>query len=154
MSLYLAIKEVIQNKGRFLLVCLVVALITTLVLFIAGLAEGLAAANKEYIENLTGELIVFQENVELSFLSSRIGRSTVSEIRRVEGVADVGQVSFASGTIVFDRTSPDARNVPSASTAQPPLDVTLVGIEPGRPGEPSVVSGAELGRQPQRWRYY
>ncbi|MEZ4706280.1 MAG: ABC transporter permease [Caldilineaceae bacterium] len=146
MPLYLAVKEVLQNKGRFLLICLIVALITTLVLFIAALAEGLAAANKEYIENLTGELIVFQENVELSFPSSRIGRSTVGEIRRVEGVADVGQISFASGALVFDQVSPEGVTLPTTTTPQPPLDVTLVGVEPGRPGEPAVVSGSSLGR--------
>ena len=132
MPLYLAIKEIFYNKGRFILISAIVALITTLVLFIAGLAEGLAAANKEYIEKLTGELIVFQENVELSFASSRIGRSRVNAMRRVEGVDDVGQVAFASATMIFPNESQEA------------LDVSLVGVEPGKPGEPTIIAGQGL----------
>ena len=38
-SSYLAVKEVWRNRGRFLLVSLVIALITLLVLFIAALGE-------------------------------------------------------------------------------------------------------------------
>ena len=42
LAFYLAVKEVLRNRGRFLLVSLVIALITLLVLFIAALGEGLA----------------------------------------------------------------------------------------------------------------
>ena len=41
MAFYLAFKEIWHNRNRYLLISLVVALITTLVLFIAALAEGL-----------------------------------------------------------------------------------------------------------------
>ena len=50
MSLYLSFKEVWRNRSRFFLFSLVIALITLLVLFIAGLGEGLSSANKEYLE--------------------------------------------------------------------------------------------------------
>ena len=55
---YLAIKEVWRNRGRFLLVALVIALITLLVLFIAALGEGLGNGNREYISKLDSELVV------------------------------------------------------------------------------------------------
>ena len=54
MSFYLAIKEVLHNKGRFLLIALIVALITTLVLFIAALAEGLGSGNREVLTGWLG----------------------------------------------------------------------------------------------------
>ena len=47
LATYLAVKEVIRNRGRFLLVALVIALITLLVLFIAALGEGLANGNRQ-----------------------------------------------------------------------------------------------------------
>jgi len=131
MSYYLAVKEVWRNKGRFFLFSLVIALITTLVLFIAALAEGLAAANKQYLEKLDADLIVFQKNVDLSANASRIGRSKVNDIRRIEGVSDVGQIGFSNATIVF----PDNRE---------PLDVSIIGIEPDKPGAPPVTSGNNL----------
>lgn len=144
MPIYLALKEIRYNKGRFILISFIVTLITTLVLFIAALAQGLADSNKEYIEDLTGDLLVYQSNVELSIPSSRIGRSKLNQIRRVEGVEDVGQIGFATSTIVFDRQV-EAESA-TGLTAQEPLDVTILGVEPGRPGEPLVIDGQQLGR--------
>ena len=83
MAMYLAFKEVWRNRGRFFLFSLVIALITTLVLFIAALAEGLAQANKQYLEKLDAELLVFQKNVELSTNTSRIGFTQLNDIERV-----------------------------------------------------------------------
>lgn len=130
MSFYLAFKEVWRNRGRFFLFSLVIALITTLVLFIAGLAEGLATANKEYLSKLDAELVIFQKNVDTSITASRIGRSKLNSIRRVEGVESIGSVGFSNGAIVF----PD----------QPKLNVSLVGVEPGLPGQPPVMAGKPI----------
>ncbi|MCX6043858.1 MAG: ABC transporter permease [Chloroflexi bacterium] len=133
MPVFLAIKEISYSKGRFLLIALIVALITTLVLFIAALAEGLGSGNREYIQKLNGELIAIQEKVDLSVAASQIGRSKMSEIRRIKGVSDVGQVGFAAGTIIF-------------ADGRKSLDIALVGVEPGHPGEPEVQTGRPLGR--------
>ncbi len=133
MSFYLAFKETWHSRGRFALIALIVALITTLVLFIAALTEGLGAGNREYIEKLGGELVVYQANTELNISASRIGRSLLRNIRRVEGVAEVGQISTSTGTLVFD----DER---------PPLEVSLIGVEAGSPGEPPAFAGRGLTR--------
>ena len=133
MAVYLALKEILHNKGRFLLIALIVALITTLVLFIAALAEGLGNGNREYISKLNGELLVYQEKTDLSIGASRIGRSTVAELRRVDGVQDVGQIGFSNATI----------DLADGSTG---LDVALIGVESGQPGEPEVSEGSQLGR--------
>ncbi|MGL4649546.1 MAG: ABC transporter permease [Caldilineaceae bacterium] len=133
MAFYLAVKEILHNKGRFLLIAMIVALITTLVLFIAALAEGLGSGNREYIENLNGELIVYQENVDLNIGASRVGRSTIAQIRRVPGVEAVGQVGTSVATILL----PDD---PLG------LDVSLIGVEAGLPGEPPTVEGVGLSR--------
>jgi putative ABC transport system permease protein len=133
MAVFLALKEIMHNKGRFLLIALIVALITTLVLFIAALAEGLGNGNREYISKLNGELLVYQEKTDLSIGASRIGRSTVAELRRVDGVQDVGQIGFSNATI----------DLADGSTG---LDVSLIGVESGQPGEPEVSEGRQLGR--------
>lgn len=133
MAFYLAFKEIWHSKGRYLLIAGIVALITTLVLFIAALAEGLGDGNREYLEKLNGELIVYQDGVDLSISASRLGRSTLTQIRRVEGVQDAGQINTSTTTLVF----PDGRE---------PLDVSLLGVEPGKPGEPPVFDGVGLSR--------
>ncbi len=132
-AIHLAFKEIWHHRNRYLLISLVVALITTLVLFIAALAEGLAAGNREYLEKLNAELVVYQSNVDLSIGASRLGRSKLNAIRRVEGVADAGQIGSASATLVL-------------GPGREPVDVSLLGVEPGRPGEPPVVEGRPLTR--------
>ena len=72
-SSYLAIKEIWRNRGRFLLVSLVIALITLLVLFIAALGEGLGNGNREYISKLDGQLIVYQAKSDFLIAASRLG---------------------------------------------------------------------------------
>lgn len=133
MPFYLSYKEIMHSKLRFLLIALIVALITVLVLFIAALSEGLGNGNREYIEKLNGELLVYQKGSNLSISASRIGRSDIAEIRRVPGVEDVGQVGASVATLLL----PDDANG---------LRVSLLGVEPGRPGEPSAIEGSSLSR--------
>lgn len=128
---YLAVKEVWRNRGRFLLVSLVIALITLLVLFIAALGEGLGNGNREYISKLDAELIVFQAKSDFLISASRLGRDRLAAVRRTDGVAEAGMLGTASANIILPE---DAE----------PLKVALLGVEPGRPGEPKVVEGQQL----------
>jgi len=139
MAFYLAIKEIWRTKGRFLLFSGVIALITMLVLFVAALAEGLGSGNRQYIEKLNADLIVYQSNVDLSAGASRIGVSGLNKIRRVDGVKAVGPVGAASVTLV----SP-------VKEGADPLNVALIGVEPGLPGEPPAFEGRQLGGRQSR----
>jgi putative ABC transport system permease protein len=130
MSLYLSFKEIWRNKGRFFLFSLVIALITFLVLFIAALGEGLASANKEYLDNLNAQLLVFQENVDYSTLESRLEYNMIKNIRRLPGVADVGAIGFSNTTVIL----PEAGN----------LDVSLIGVEAEKPGSPAAINGEAI----------
>jgi putative ABC transport system permease protein len=131
MSMYLAAKEMWRLKGRFLLIASVIALITTLVLFVAALAEGLGNGNKEYLEKLNADLIAYKSDVDLSVQTSRLNRPTAQEIRRVQGVRDVGQISVATASVVLPNATGN-------------IGVSILGVEPGRPGEPPVVQGRQL----------
>ena len=132
-AIHLALKEVWRNRGRFLLFILVVALITVLVLFVAALGQGLGSGNREYLEKLNAELIAYEDTARLSIASSRIGCEKRREIRRVEGVREVGSVGFASVSIPMDEAEP--------------VDISLIGVEPGKPGAPPAVMGRGLMRK-------
>lgn len=132
MPIYLAAKEVWRLKGRFLLIAAVIALITLLVLFVAALAEGLGGGNREYIEKLNAQLIAYKAETNLSVQTSRIDRPTAQEIRRVPGVRDAGQVSTSTASVVLP-------NNPNN------INVSILGVEPGHPGEPPVLQGRQLG---------
>ena len=130
MAAYLAIKEIWRTRGRFILFSMVIGLITVLVLFVAALAEGLGSGNREYLEKLTADLVVYQSSVDLSTGASRLGTSKLNAIRRVDGVAAVGPVGVASVAVMQGEKKP--------------LNVALIGVEPGQPGEPPVFSGTQL----------
>jgi hemin transport system permease protein len=131
MGFYLALKEIWRTRGRFILFSLVIALITMLVLFVAALAEGLGSGNREYIQKLNADLIVYQAKTDLNAGASRIGASKLNQIRRVPGVTAVGPIGVASVTLT--------RN------GEKVLNVALVGVEPGLPGEPPALEGQGLG---------
>jgi putative ABC transport system permease protein len=128
MAFYLSFKEVWRNRGRFFLFSLVIALITTLVLFVAALSEGLGLANKQYLEKLDAQILVYQKNTELNIAVSQIGRSKINNISRVEGVELAGGIGTSSGTIV---NSGNGRQ----------QDISLLGVEAGKPGYPPLLEG-------------
>ena len=128
MSAYLSLKEIWRNKGRFFLFSLVIALIAILVLFTAGLGEGLASANKEYLEKLDAQLLVFQSGTSYSTIESRLDYSKVKRISRVDGVTDVGPIGFANAEIILGEGLDS-------------IDISFVGIEPGKPGLPTPIIG-------------
>jgi putative ABC transport system permease protein len=136
MGFYLALKEIWRTRGRFILFSMVIALITMLVLFVAALAEGLGSGNRQYIEKLNGDLVVYQAKTDLNAGASRIGTSKLNEIRRVPGVAAVGQVGAASVTLT--------------KNGEKVLNVALLGVEPGLPGEPPALEGRGLGSRRAR----
>lgn len=126
LAFYLALKEVVRNRGRFFLVSLVIALITLLVLFIAALGEGLANGNRQYVADLDAQLVVFLEKSDYSISSSRLETNTARAVRRVDGVADAGPI-YTSNTEIVSLTAP--------------LKVSMLAAEAGHPGMPSIIEG-------------
>ncbi len=132
LPLFLSFKEIWRNKLRFLLVSMVVALITFLVLFTAGLAEGLGGGNREYLENLDGELLLFQETAELNLQGSRLAWSKVREVLRIDGVAAAGPMGQSFVSIILP--------------GEDPTDVNMWGVAPKAPGDPALLEGVGLLR--------
>ncbi len=130
LAVYLSWQEIWRNRGRFLLVSLVIALITLLVLFIAALGEGLGNANRQYLANLEADRLVYREKSDFVIPSSRVERSAARAIRRVDGVADAGGIAASNASILL--------------TGDKTLKVSLLGVEPGRPGDPAVTQGRAL----------
>jgi putative ABC transport system permease protein len=129
-STYLAFKEIWRNRGRFLLVSLVIALITLLVLFIAALGEGLGNGNREFISKIDAQFLVYLKKSDFIVASSRLDRSLINQVRRVAGVNDAGGLAASNTAIIL----------PGGKV----LKVALLGVEPGKPGEPAVVQGRQL----------
>ncbi len=136
-AIYLAVKEVWRNKTRFLLFSMVIALITLLVLFVAGLSEGLGDGNREYLQKLDADMVVYSRSANLAIASSRLARDVLPNIRAVPGVQDAGPIGFGSGAVEIHE-------------GRDPLKVSILGVEPGQPGEPPVVTGQPLNQRSGR----
>lgn len=131
MAIYLSFKEIWRNKGRYFLFSLVIALIALLVLFTAALGEGLASANKEYLEKLDADLLVFQADTGFSTVESRIDELKIKRVSRLTQVESAGAIGFANVKLITG-LSGDTTNI------------SFIGIEPGKPGAPDVIEGDGL----------
>jgi putative ABC transport system permease protein len=133
---YLSLKEIQRNRGRFLLVGLVIALITLLVLFIAGLGEGLGNGNRQYLSRLDAELIVYLEKSDFLISASRLDRSTSRKVERVDGVKAAGNIATSNTAILLPGNEV--------------LKVSLIGVEIGKPGDPPIVEGKPISSDQAR----
>ena len=130
LPLHLAFKEIWRNKGRFFLIAIVVALITLLVLFTAGLAEGLGLGNREFIEKVNADLVVYSDKSDLLIPGSRISEGRIRDLRQIDGVQAVGAIAWANVAILRE--------------GKEPQKVALGGVLVGQPGEPTVSEGQQL----------
>jgi hemin transport system permease protein len=131
MAFYLAFKEIWRYRGRYFLFSLVIALITSLVLFVAALAGGLATANRQFLDKLDADLLIYQENVNLQTTSSRLDTAKLRAVRRLDQVAAAGPLAFSTTKIVL-------------TGGRQPIDVSLIGVQPGQPGDPALLQGADF----------
>ena len=133
MPFKLAIKEMLRNKFRFVSVMLIVALITVLVLFIVAISEGLTFSSSQYISSIDAQLLLLRDKAQSRIPSSSLGNSELNDIQRIEGVEAVGPIGFSMANLLIEKGGFKER-----------LEISLIGVEPGKPGSPEVFSGNQL----------
>ena len=96
---FVAWRDLRFARGRFLLIGAVVALITLLVGFLAGLTGGLASQNVSAVLGLPGDRLVLQDPASgsPSFGTSEIDAQAVQQWRDAPGVSSVLPVGIAQG---------------------------------------------------------
>jgi putative ABC transport system permease protein len=75
---------------------------------------------------LDAKLIVFLDKSDYNISASRLDTNTVRTLRRADGVADAGPIYTSNTEIV---------------STEKPLKVSLLGVEAGRPGMPTLIEG-------------
>lgn len=100
--MFVAWRDLRFARGRFALIASVVALITLLVGFLAGLTGGLAAQNISAVLALPGDKIVLHHpsQGQVSFSDSTISTSTVTTWRQADGVTSVAPIGITQGRAV------------------------------------------------------
>ncbi|WP_029151183.1 ABC transporter permease [Microbacterium indicum] len=147
--MFVAWRELRFARGRFVLIGAVVALITLLVGFLAGLTGGLAAQNISSVLDIPGDRIVLQQpdSGDPSYSTSSLDDGTVTEWQQADGVDSATPIgisqSRATADGADDPTGVARYGLPSdvPGTASNPL----FALTPGSDTEVGLSSGAADG---------
>jgi putative ABC transport system permease protein len=122
----LAVRDIRHNLGRFLLTCVGVSLLLTVVMSMIGIYRGLVAESLTLARAPAADLWVVEANSRGPFAeASRIPADTREAIARLAGVRESGAVTYQS--------------VEAEHRGQK-IRLYLVGYEPGRLGGPPHVA--------------
>jgi hemin transport system permease protein len=123
----LALAQLRRQRGQFAGVTTALALISFLVIVLAGLSDGLWYGATGAIRNSRADLEVFSGDSLQTLTRSSLPAADADRIRQVPGVADVGAI----GVLLAPATSRAGQ-----------ADTAVIGFAPGRPGAPpDLVSG-------------
>ena len=116
--MFLAWREMLFARTRFLLMGLVLALMSILIVIISGLTAGLVNDGVSGLNAMDAETIAFEEGTksDSAFTRSIVDLGKVDEVAAADGVAEATPMGL---TIV------NAKNQDGT-----PVDLTLVGVEP------------------------
>jgi len=130
--MFIAIRDLLFAKGRFLLMGIVVALVSFLVIILSGLSAGLVKANISGLMALPATHVAFEWTDHPSY------RNTMVERYMWEGWADSEGVEVAEpmGHTTFNARTEDDK----------PIEIALWGLMPDSTIEPTVTRGEQLGR--------
>jgi putative ABC transport system permease protein len=122
----LAIRDIRHNLGRFLLTCIGLSLLLSVVLAMIGIYRGLVAEALTVVRAPAVDLWVVEADTRGPFAeASRIPGDAREAVARITGVVEAGSVNFQSV---------------EAEHAGRKLRLYLIGYEPGRPGGPAAVA--------------
>ena len=133
----LAIRDIRHNLGRFLLTCVGLSLLLSVVLAMIGIYRGLVAEALTVVRAPAVDLWVVEAETRGPFAeASRIPGDAREAVARITGVLEAGSVNFQSV---------------ETEHAERKLRLYLIGYELGRPGGPAgVVEGRADRAQPLR----
>lgn len=142
--MFVAWRDLRFARGRFVLIGSVVALITLLVGFLAGLTGGLAAQNGSAVLGLPGDRLVLQQpsDGQPSFSESSIDAGTVSAWRDTSGVDAVTPVGIVQGRATVHGKDSSAVAVALFGVPQDAPKSTVADLSPKSDDTVGLSSGA------------
>lgn len=83
--MYLAIREMRYAKGRYALIATIMVLVSFLVLFVTGLAQGLAYDNAASVKNMAATHFVLEQDSNHRFTRSQVDQDQLNQARSAVG---------------------------------------------------------------------
>jgi putative ABC transport system permease protein len=86
----LALRELVRKPGRFVTATIILFLVSVLIMLFGGILDSLINNSINGITAQRGDLIVFSDGSEQSFLRSRVDADVRAQVEAVPGVTEVG----------------------------------------------------------------
>ncbi|GIO54058.1 ABC transporter permease [Paenibacillus cineris] len=127
--MYLALREIRFAKARYTLIAAIMLLISFLVLFVTGLAQGLAYDNAASIQNMPATHFVLEQGSDHRFTRSQISGEKLEQTRSVVGETNAEPLGVQMTSVVL---SGDIQKI----------DVALLAVNPKGWLAPDLTMGA------------
>lgn len=127
----LALKELIYNKKKYILIELIITLLVFMVLFLTGLVEGLGRSVISGIDNIDADYFLLSDSAEKLITVSGLDTEKYDELR---SQTDAEVAVLGIQRMYLSKKGSDEK-----------LNITYFVIEPDSFLEPKVVDGASLG---------
>lgn len=99
--MYLALREIRFAKARYTLIAAIMLLISFLVLFVTGLAQGLAYDNAASIQNMPATHFVLEQGSDHRFTRSQISGEKLEQTRSVVGETNAEPLGVQMTSVVL-----------------------------------------------------
>ena len=129
--MYLAIREMKFAKVRYSLIAIIMLLVAFLVLFVTGLARGLAYDNAASIQNMSATHFIMEKESNHRFTRSQLGEGVLAQAGSIAGEKNVEPLGVKMTTVT-----------PAGKAHK--LDVTLLAVKPEGWLMPAVAEGTAI----------
>lgn len=134
LTMFLASKELLHSKGRFVMIGLIIVLVSWLVFILSGLGNGLSDLAAGTLRQSEATAVVVEKGSEMSLSKSMISASVIDEVKEQQNITDAAAIGTASTSVWKEGESKDEKKT----------DVILVGVAPGSFMEPNPIKGEGL----------
>lgn len=135
--MYLALREMRFAKMRYTLIAAIMLLVSFLVLFVTGLARGLASDNASAVQRMDASHFVLQQGAERRLARSQLTEADAAAVL-ASGDAKATPLGIRQSTVQLGGAGVQAK------TQGAKLDVTLLGVDPAGWLAPRPAEGAPL----------
>ncbi len=133
--MFLALKELMHSKTKFLMIAVILVLISWLVFILSGLGNGLSTLAAATFKTMDADYVVFEQGSKASMGKSLLSNELSVKLAEMPGVEDVTPMGISMASAIKGNSS---------ELNEDKVDIAIIGIEPGSFLEPEIIEGTGL----------
>lgn len=136
-GMFLAMKELMHSKMRFLMIIIIFVLIAWLVFILSGLGNGLSTLAASTFKTMKADYVIFEEGSQSSMSKSLLSDQLMTEVELLPNVSAAAPMGSTMATALKEQSTKN----------EDKLDIAVIGINPGSFLEPAIVEGESLSSE-------